>query len=238
MFDCRDINELIDYVMTETWIEIGGCNFQQTEGIAMGANCSPLIANLTLAWMEYEYFIRPENAMMLKNGYIRRYIDDVLAINISNFEEVAKQIYGDDLPIERTNTTDYECQYLDLHLILKPEFSIKVYDKTRDFDFPVIKYAHPKSAVHSRVILGTFYSQLVRFVRICSKIEDFIANAKMAITILSLKGVPKESLVLTLSRFCESFIRNFVKYGLFDRKDISSVIIADIVSIFNHFFAL
>ena len=93
----------------------------------------------------------------------------------------------------------------------------------------MIKYAHPDSAIHSRVIMGTLYSQLIRFVRICNDVKDFIQNAKIAVISFTEKGVDIERLTITLNYFCENNKNLFIKYGLFDRLNIANSIIAKII---------
>ena len=61
------------------------------------------------------------------------YLDDLLNINNPYFEGMVKQIYSQELQLNKTNTTDTETPFLDLHLsIANGLFSSKIYDKRNE----------------------------------------------------------------------------------------------------------
>ena len=42
--------------------------------------------------------------------------------------------------------------------------------KTDDFDFEVISFPFPESSIHSNITYSAFFSQLLRYARICSNL--------------------------------------------------------------------
>ena len=64
-----------------------------------------------------------------------RYLDDLLNIDNPYFEGMVNQIYSPELQLNKTNISDTEVAFLDLHLSVANGFvSSKSYDKRDDFD--------------------------------------------------------------------------------------------------------
>ena len=76
-----------------------------------------------------------------------------------------------------------------------------IYRKVDDFNFEVISYPFPQSNVHSMLGYSTYYSQLIRFFRLCNNINDFLFRAKFSYSKLVKYGY-KHSL---LSKYCKRF---------------------------------
>ena len=67
-----------------------------------------------------------------------RYLDDILNINNVYFENTVSQVYHSELQLNKTNTSDTEAAFLDLHFSISSDIvSIKIYDKRDDFDFEI-----------------------------------------------------------------------------------------------------
>ena len=87
----------------------GGRVFQQTVGIPMGTNCSPLLADVFL----YSYEAHFIQGLLKKNGkklarcfnFTFRYIDDVLSLNNSRFGDFVDRIYSIEFEIKDTTDT-------------------------------------------------------------------------------------------------------------------------------------
>ena len=108
----------------------------QTKGIPMDGNASPLIADLYLSWLEYQYLsklVRNKDFNLLhKLKYNSRYIDDIITPNVENFLEIAKHIYPTEISLEQTDNDSLHDTFLDL--------DIKVFHKVDLFDFEVISF--------------------------------------------------------------------------------------------------
>ena len=70
-----------------------------------------------------------------------RYLDDILNINNAYFDNMVCQIYPSELQLNKTNTSDTETSFLDLHLSISNDIvSTKIYDKRDDFDFEIVNF--------------------------------------------------------------------------------------------------
>ncbi len=123
------------------------------------------------------------------------------------------------MPLERTNIDPAICNYLDLHIKLR-EKRISVYDKTQDFPFNVIKYVSPLSNLHSNVIYGILYSQLIRTARICNHLDDFVNKAAFIIMSYRKRNAERTKMALRIARFVSNYSSLLTKFGLYAKKDI------------------
>ena len=108
---------------------------------------------------------RPDNMTKLYNTH-----------NIDNpyFEGMVNQIYPPELQLNKANTSDTEAPFLDLHLSISNGFvSSKIYDKRDDFDFDIVNFPFLDGDVPRRPSYGVYISQLIRFARVCSHVDDF-----------------------------------------------------------------
>ena len=107
-----------------------------------------------------------------------RYLDDLLNIDNPYFEEFVNQIYPPELKLNKANTSDTETPFLDLHLSISNGFvSSKIYDKRDNFDFNIVNFPFLDGDVPRRPSYGVYISQLIRFARVCSHVEDFSARS-------------------------------------------------------------
>ena len=84
------------------------------------------------------------------------------------------QIYPTDFQLNKTNSSDTEAPILDLNLsITNGIVSSKIYDKRDDFNFEKVNFPFLHGDVHRSPSYGVYISQLIRFARVCSYIDDF-----------------------------------------------------------------
>ena len=92
---------------------------------------------------------------------------------------MVNQIYPPELQLNKANTSDTEAPFLDLHLSISNGFvSSKIYDKRGDFDFDTVDFPFLDGDVPRRPSYGVHISQLIRFVRVCSHVDDFNTRNK------------------------------------------------------------
>ena len=103
-----------------------------------------------------------------------RYLDDLLNIDNPNFEQMVGQIYPTELQLNNANSSDTKAQFLDLHLsITNGKVSSKIYDKQDDFSFEIVNFPFHDVDVPRSPSYGVYISQLIRFSRVCSNVDDF-----------------------------------------------------------------
>ena len=110
--------------------------------------------------------------MHLKSG-LDAGLDDHLNIDNPYFEGMVNQIYPPDLQLNKASASETEAPFLDLHLSISNGFvSSKIYDKRDDFDFDIVNFPFLDCYVPRRPY-RVYISQLIRFARVCSHVDDF-----------------------------------------------------------------
>ncbi|MCP4585696.1 hypothetical protein, partial [Pseudoalteromonas sp.] len=92
-FTETDLKEMVEVIVDETFVTYSGFIFKQAKGVPMGGNASSMIADLTLAIMEFDFAKDKRNPPIL----LVRYIDDIFVANFPQFLIYASKIYGNDL---------------------------------------------------------------------------------------------------------------------------------------------
>ena len=101
---------------------------------------------------------------------------------------MVNQIHPPELQLNKANTSDTEVPFLDLHLSISYGFvSSKIYDKRDDFDFDIVNFPFLDGDVRRRPSYGVYISQLTRFARVCSHVDDFFNTRNKCLTAKLLK---------------------------------------------------
>ena len=76
--------------------------------------------------------------------------------------------------MNKANSSDTETPFLDLDLsITNGIVSSKIYDKRDDFNFEIVNFPIHDGDVPRSPSYGVYISQLIRFARVCSHVDDF-----------------------------------------------------------------
>ena len=176
--------EALELILFNTYIQFNGSIFKQILAIPMGGNASPFIADVYLSWCEYCYMtkvVKTDYALAKLLSYNCTYLDDICIINLQNVGDIAKDIYDNTLLLEGSTCSYIQDTFLDLYIrVVDHKFITGIYHKADDFNFEVICYLFPQSNVHSMLGYSTYYSQLIRFFRLCNNINDFLFRAKFS----------------------------------------------------------
>ena len=139
------IMEHLDFILDNIYVENGNRQYKQEIGIPMGTNAAPPIANLTLYTTEAEYIDK-----LLEKGdhttakqlcLTGRFIDDLITVGLQG--EFASDIYKDLELAETTEVKDKRVIYLGTQIDydrMKNTIKLSVYDKSANWQFPVIKF--------------------------------------------------------------------------------------------------
>ena len=91
---------------------------------------------------------------------------------------MVNRIYHSELKLNKANVSDTEASFLELHLSVSGGFVMaKIHDKRDDFGiviFPFLDGDVPRSTSY-----GVYISQLIRFARMCSHVDDFNTRYKV-----------------------------------------------------------
>ena len=86
----------VEYLIDNIYVIVGNRIYRQCVGIPMGTDCAPLLANPFLFFYEYRYMkslIKSNILMARKFNNTIRYIDDLLVLNNTNFNDAINDIY-------------------------------------------------------------------------------------------------------------------------------------------------
>ena len=108
-----------------------------------------------------------------------------------------------------------EVAYLDLKIRSEEgRLDFSVYDKRDDFSFEIVNFPFIESCIPKKSALGVFYSQSIRYARICSKCEAFKAKGFGLVTRLKSQGFKQEDLRKIGLRFFEERKDLILKYNI------------------------
>ena len=144
-----------------------------------------------------------------------RYLDDLLNIDNPYFEQMVGQIYPTELQLNKANSSDTEAPYLDLNLsVTNCIVSSKIYDKRDDFNFEIVNFPFLDGDVPRSPSFGVYISQLIRFARVCSNVDDF-NNSNLFLTAKLLKqGYRYHKIRKAFSKFYHRHSELIVKYNI------------------------
>ena len=204
---CVEMIAALDFLLDNIFIRFGDSIYRQVIGIPMGTNCAPLIADLFLYCYESEFMTRinkdaTKNDLIQKFNNTYRYLDDILAINNDDFDLYSKDIYPKELTLNKANTDNKHCPFLDLDIRLcDGNLHTKIYDKRDDFSFPIVNYPFLDGDVPMAPSYGVYISQLVRFARVCNNVSDFNERNLFITEKLLHQGFRYHKLVKTFTKF-------------------------------------
>ena len=169
------------FLLDNIYIRFGTKLYRQIIGIPMGTNCARLVGDLFLFCYERDFMknLSSDNQDDVIKAFnlTSRYLDDLFNIDNPYFEGMVNQIYPPELQLNKANTSYTETPLL--HLSISNGFvSSKIDDKPDDFDFDIVNFPFLDGVVPCRPYYGVYISELIRFARVCSHVDDFNTRNK------------------------------------------------------------
>ena len=88
---------------------------------------------------------------------------------------MVNRIYPSELHLNKANVSDAEASFLDSHLSISNGFvKTKIYDKRDDFDVDIVNFPFLDGDAPRSASYGIYISQLIRFARVSSHVNDLI----------------------------------------------------------------
>ena len=111
--------------------------------------------------------------------------------------------------------TNFEAPFLDLNLSKTNGIvSSKIYDKRDDFNFEIVNFPFLDGDIPRSPSYGVYISQLIRFARVCSNVDDF-NNINLFLTAKLLKqGYSYHKIRKAFSKFYHRNSELIVKYNI------------------------
>ena len=70
-----------------------------------------------------------------------RYLDDIVSIYYTLFDDILIQMYSSELQLNKANTSYTKAVFLDLHFSVSNDIvSTKIYDKYGSFDYEIVSF--------------------------------------------------------------------------------------------------
>ena len=211
--------DALHYLLDNIFIRFGSKLYRQIVGIPMGTNCTPLVADLFLFCYERDFMLSlsDNNQADIIEAFnsTSRYLDDLLNIDNTYFEQMVGQIYPTELQLNKANSSDTEAPFLDLNLSITNDIvSSKMYDKRDDFNFEIVNFPFLDGDVPRSPSYGVYISQLIHFARVCSNVDDF-NNRNLFLTAKLLKqGYRYHKIRKSFSKLYHSHSEFIVKYNI------------------------
>ena len=210
MWTCTDVCKSLSFLLDNIYVRFGSTVYRQVIGIPMGTNCAPLVADLFLYCYERDFMLslKPDTQADVIEAFNQtsRYLDDIFNIDNPFFDTLFPFIYPKELRLNKTNESSLSAPFLDLDLFINNGIvSSKIYDKRDDFDFSIVNYPHLDGDVPRSTSYGVYISQLIRFARACTSVEDFHIRNQTITEKLLKQGYRYHKLRKTFSKF---FYRN------------------------------
>ena len=176
----------------------------------MDTNCASLVADLFLICYERDFMMSLSDDNQADDidafNSTSRYLDDIVNINNIYFDNIVSQIYPSELKLNKTNTSDTEAAFLDLHLSISDDIiSTKIYVKRDDFDFEIVNFPFLNGDVPRSTSNGVYISQLIRFARASSCVANFNTRNKLLTQKLLKQGYRYHKLRKTLPKFYRQY---------------------------------
>ena len=177
-FDESKLIKCIEFLLDNCYFEVGNSIYKQIIGVPIGINPGPYMANLTLWYFENRFInstYKSKYHIVKKLSRTFRLIDDITTLNSDGcLAEYYRLIYPSSLTLNKENAIDTCANVLDLEISIKNgKFISKVYDKRDNFNFNIVQYQPINSNQSSDILYGTFYSQIIRYSRICNDLTNF-----------------------------------------------------------------
>ena len=192
---------------------------KKSVGIPMGSNCAPLVADLFLFCYERDFMLSlsedNQSGVIEAFNSTSRYLDDLLDIDNNFFDTMVNRIYPSELQLNKANVSDAEASFLDLHLSISDGFvKTKIYDKRDDFDFDIVNFPFLDGDVPRSASYGVYISQLIRFARVSSHVDDFNTRNKVLTAKLLRQGYRYHKLRKAFSKFYRRHFDIVSKYNV------------------------
>ena len=168
LWSSQKVCEAHTFLFDNIYIRFGSKLYRKIEGIPMGTNCAPLVADLFLFCYERDVMLSlsedHQSGVIEAFNSTSRYLDDLLNIDNNFFDGMVNRIYPSELQLNKANVSDAEASFLDLHLSISDGFvNTKIYDKRDDFDFDIVNFPFLDGDVPRSASYAVYISQLIRF---------------------------------------------------------------------------
>ena len=138
-------------------------------------------------------------------------------LNIDNtfLDSMVNRIYPSELQLNKANISDTKVLFLDLHLSISDGFvKTNIIDKRDGFEFDIVNFPFLDGDVPRSTSYGVYISQLIRFARVSSHVDDFNTGNKVLTAKLLRQGYRHHKLRKAFSKFYRRHFDLVSKYNV------------------------
>ena len=211
-----DVLTLLDCVLSASILRFGPVLVHQICGIPMGISPSPFIANLFLAWYEFQFLSQlsapartpPQLALLKRFRWSKRYLDDLLALRNVSLDALLYRsqtvdglhgIYPPELQVPPQNHPHlpaHHLPFLDVLLVHTvcngcSRYHTRLYDKRVQPSFAHVRlsrFVPASSSVNEAAKRNIFTGQFRRLQRVITDPQNFIDEVAFVICSLASGG--------------------------------------------------
>ena len=182
LWSCRRVYGAPTFLLGNICIGFGSGLYGQVVSISVGTGCAPLVAGLFLFCCGGDFVLslsgESQSGVIEAFNSTSRCLGGLLGIGNGFFDSMVNLIYPSELQLNKANVPDAEASFLDLHLSISDGFvKTKIYDKRDDFDFDVVSFSFLDCLRSASC--DVCVSQLFRFARVSSHVDDFNTRDKV-----------------------------------------------------------
>ena len=131
------------------------------------------------------------------------------------FDSMANHIYPSEPQLNKANLSETEASICDLHLSTSDGFvKTKFFYKRDDFDFDFVNFPFLDGDFPHSTTYGVYISQVIRFDRVSSHVDDFNARNKVLTAKLLRQGYRYHKLRKAFSKFYRRHFDLVSKYNV------------------------
>ena len=195
----------------------------------MGSDPAPAFANLFLYHYESTWLDnikKTNNILARKFGQVFRYIDDLLALNDGNsFESHFKDIYPEELQLNKENAESSSTNFLDLHIeIVDRTFTTLLFDKRDHFGFSITRLPYKDSNIPHRMFYSSITAETLRICRASSTSNNASSSIQALVTRMEKQGADTMKMKNSIRRMVNRHRIN-EKYGIQGNEFINQIFI-------------
>ena len=108
--------DALHYLLENIFMRFSSTLHRQIVSIPMGTNCAPLVADVFLFCYERDFMLSLSDYNQTDSieafNTTSRYLDDLLDIDNTYFEQMVGQIYPTELQLNKANSSDTEARFV------------------------------------------------------------------------------------------------------------------------------
>lgn len=190
---------LLTIVMKNNYFQFQGKFYHQIKGTAMGTPAAPVFANIFMYILERNVLKRYADDIR----YYKRYLDDIFMIVYRNFEAIKASLSCMEKNIKlEFSDSDHSATFLDITFFKGHRFDSENILDSKVFQKQLNAYLYIpfKSCHQDKTKSGFIITELQRYVRNTSSIEDYLRVKNCFWNHLRARGYPPEFLTKSFSK--------------------------------------